>query len=245
MAGLAVVPISEARAELGGDCAVEGRLNPGLGCSSTSKGKPCTIAGKAGTCTNMRRPISSLIYCVCLPADGKVPEEVEGKAVSSSGLDKSCGNTVVFTVDKSSPQVLDIALPRNLGGEVVHLETYEGSFTVQTEPIDGNPNACAITLVEGEMTTPSFVLPNGTATGPNTFRFGTPISGQVDLVTGAYTAAARGSITNNLFSGLPTEGIYRGKVDFATGTITIDSTTLDAVPPSTPVSQPVGKQPPS
>jgi len=238
-----VVPISEARAELGGDCALQGGIQ-GLGCSSTSKGKPCKIAGKAGTCTDMKRPISSLVFCVCLPANGEVPEEVEGKAVSSSGLDKSCGNTVTFTADKSSPQVVDIALPRNLGGEVVHLATYEGSFTVQTEPIDGNPNACAITLVEGEMTTPSFVLPNGTETGPNTFRFGAPISGQVDLVTGTYTAAARGSITNDLFNGLPTEGIYRGKVDFATGTITLDSTTLDAAP-STPVVQSVGKLPPS
>ena len=220
------------RAELNGDCALEGRLNPGLGCSSSSKGKPCTIKGTAGTCTNMKRPIEDLYYCVCLPADNKVPQEVEGKATTTASVTKSCGMTATFQIDPSAPQIIDAVLPQSLGRQVVRFQEFSGWFTVSTRPIPGNPNACSLVIQQGQIKAPSATLPDGTQSGTNTFVFGPPdlSGGTLDLKSGAYTAFAAGVISNSRVGLISTAGSYRGTFDFATASVSLDSTTLDTYP---------------
>lgn len=241
-----------ADAELGGDCKLKapGFGNPGLGCNGV--GDACTINGNAGKCTNMKRRISSLIYCVCSPDGKKVPEEVEATAVADTALEPGCGQTATFHIDESLPHIVDIAFKEI--EEVVRLESFSGSFTVTTSPLAEDADArtesgevvatpasrCAISIENGEFVAPAFVLPDGRDTGVNVYTFG-PANGSagvLDLTTGKYTAATSGLISNALYPGLPTEGTYRGTVDFADGTITIDTTTIDRVDLVEPDAEP-------
>lgn len=219
-----------AQAELGGDCKLlnPGFGNPGLGCNGV--GDACSINGKAGICTNMKRRISSLIYCVCSPDGKEVPEEVEAKATARVALAAECGTTATFDIDTSSPHIVDIAFAKGDGGQVVRLESFTGSFSVTTAP-SSDSSRCQISIDSGEFTAPSFVLPDGRASGISVYTFDadSASSGVLDLSTGKYIASARGRISNALVSDLETIGTYRGTVDFAAGTITIDSTTLDLV----------------
>jgi hypothetical protein len=215
-----------AQAELGGDCKLKAPRfgNPGLGCNGV--GDACKINGKAGTCTNMKRKISSLIYCVCSPG-GEVPEEVEAKAVADAALEPGCGQTVTFHIDESAPHIVDIAFAAS--EEVIRLEEFSGSFTVTTSPLDDADDRCALSIDSGEFVAPPFALPDGRDTGVNVYTFGPAedSSGVLDLTTGKYSAATNGMISNALYPSVPTAGTYRGTVDFAAGTITIDTTTLD------------------
>ncbi len=234
---LLLSPGPRAEAELGGDCKLKAPQfgNPGLGCDGP--GAACTINGKAGKCTNMKRPISSLIYCVCSPDGTAVPEEVEAKAVAHKGLAAECGTSTELTIDERSPHIVDIAFPRSMGGKVVRLESFSGTFTVSTSPSDEDPSQCQITVESGLFTAPSFRLPDGRVTGVNTYTFDadSASSGTLDLTTGKYTAMAQGRISNDLYANLPTQGTYRGTVDFEAGTITIDTTTLDNLAEAVPV----------
>jgi hypothetical protein len=217
-------------ASLGGDCKLLSPEfgNPGLGCNGV--GDSCTIGGKSGTCTNMKRKISSLIYCVCSPG-GDVPEEVEAKATALpvGELAATCGSTTTFEIDTSAPHTVDIALPRSMGGQVVRAETFSGSFTVTTTAIADDPSHCLISIDSGEFSAGSVHLPDGRDTGVTTYRFGASdaSTGVLDLSTGRFTASAQGRIANDLYPDLVTDGTYRGTVDFAAGTITLDTTTVD------------------
>lgn len=234
--GLCLLLNPGAQAELKGDCTLLAPNfgNPGLGCAN--QGAACTINGAAGKCTNMRRPISSLIYCVCSPDGTKVPEEVEAKAVARAALPKACGFTAIFDIDESAPHIVDIAFPRGMGKKVVRLEAFSGSFTVKTIPLADDPTQCQIAIDSGEFVAPSFDLPDGRSSGLNIYTFASDnsASGTVDLSTGKYNLAANGRISNGLYSELPTLGTYRGTVDFDAGTITIDTTTLDELNRATP-----------
>jgi len=226
-----------AGAEVGGDCKLLAPQfgNPGLGCGK--KGAACKIAGKAGTCTNMQRPIESLIYCVCLPAGGEVPEEVEAKAVSATRLAPQCGQTAKLTIDQGAPHIVDVVFPPSMGGAVRRIESFSGSFTVTTTAIPGDPNHCQIQVDSGQFVAASMTLPDGRDTGVNTYTFVPGAgSGSLDLTTGKYTAATRGTISNALYAAIPTSGTYRGTVDFASGSITIDTTTLDALGAAVPAA---------
>jgi hypothetical protein len=122
------------------------------------------------------------------------------------------------------------------------LETFSGSFTVSTTAIDDDPSRCQIAIESGEFTAGSFQLPDGRVSGLNTYTFGpdNASSGTLDLTTGKYTASARGTISNDLYPELATAGTYRGTVDFAAGTLTIDTTTLDDLgPDADPVPHPI------
>lgn len=224
------------QAELKGDCTLRAPQfgNPGLGCAN--EGAACTINGAAGKCTNMKRAISSLIYCVCSPDGTKVPEEVEAKAVARTALPKECGFTATFDIDESAPHIVDIAFPRGMGKKVVRLEAFSGSFSVTTVPLADDASQCQITIEAGEFVAPSFLLPDGRNSGLNIYSFASDngSTGTVDLSTGKYNASANGRISNGLYSNLPTIGTYRGTVDFDAGTITIDTTTLDQLGQATP-----------
>lgn len=226
-----------AHASLGGNCKLLAPQfgNPGLGCAG--QGAACQINGKAGVCTNMKRKISSLIYCVCSPDGKKPPEEVEAKAVSQTALEQTCGGSATLTIDESAPHIVDIAFAEQL--EVVRVEDFSGSVTVSTAPLADDPGHCLLTIESGTFTAPSFTLPDGRSTGLNFYDLGTDTAstGSLDLSTGRYTATASGRITNDLYADLPTDGSYRGTVDFDAGTITIDTTTLDLV--DSPVAQPI------
>ena len=237
LAALLLGLAAPAAAELGGDCKLKAPEfgNPGLGCDSPGAG--CTINGKAGKCTNMKRAISSPIYCVCSPDGTAVPEEVEAKAVARGGVAKACGSTTEFTIDESAPHIVDIAFPRSMGGKVVRLESFTGSFTVTTTALDDDRDHCQVTIESGQFTAPSFRLPDGRETGINHYSFeaDNASSGMLDLTTGKYTAVAQGRISNGLYESIPTQGTYRGTVDFDAGTITIDTTTLDTLEEAVPL----------
>lgn len=237
MASLALLPAPDALAELGGNCELLAPEfgNPGLGCKG--EGDACTINGAAGKCTNMKRPIESVIYCVCSPDGEEVPEEVEATAVADSALATGCGSEATFHIDESAPHIVDIAFKTADGGEVVRIESFTGSFGVSTHPT-ADPDRCRLTIEWGDFTAPSFKLPDGTETGVNVYTFGPDAdsAGVLDLSTGKYRASARGHISNALYPDLPTRGTYRGTVDFDAGSITIDTTTLDLVDGDDPPS---------
>ncbi len=206
-------------------------VNPDSGCAIGVPGRSCIIKGLAGVCREIPVPLSSLVGCVCVPP-GTKPEESEGTASAGGSIPASCNETRVFTVNTGLPQSILVTLPDEYGGGMKVLNYFTGVFNVSTQPISGEPNLCNIVINSGIFNAPSFELADSTPTGENTFTFVYPAlsSGTLNLITGEYQAEASGRIVNSLYpAGIPTRGVYRGIVNFAEGSVTFDSTTIDYI----------------
>jgi sugar lactone lactonase YvrE len=135
-----------------------------------------------------------------------------------------------LSVEPSMPRTLTSELPSFLGGGSVVISNFTGRVTVSTQPISNDADHRALIVESGTFTAPSFLLPNGIATGPNTLTFG-PASqsdGLLNLTNGNYIASASATIVNDLFpNGFPVQGTYRGTFDFALGQASVRSRSTD------------------
>ncbi len=143
--------------------------------------------------------------------------------------------TATFLVDPDTPHTLTTEIPAFLGGGSIQLSNFTGRFTVSLHPIPNDPERAAIRIENGLFTAPSFVLPSGLETGPNTFTFGpgSESEGLIDLMTGEYSASDTATIVNDLIpQGFPVRGSYTGVYQAATGQISVQSQSTDYFPTS-------------
>jgi hypothetical protein len=106
-----------------------------------------------------------------------------------------------------------------------------GNVTVSLLPIPNEFERAVIRVDGGVFTAPSFRLPSGLETGPNTLRFGpsSQSSGILVLTNGSYAAFASATISNTLFpEGIRVRGNYSGSYDAVTGRATVQSQSADS-----------------
>jgi hypothetical protein len=140
---------------------------------------------------------------------------------------------VLVRLDPAQAQSVTTELPKYLGGGSVTISQFAGEVRLQVRPDPKDAGFLELTVLGGQFTAPSFDLPSGIASGPNTLTFGDPAlsSGRVNRATGEYVARASATIVNSLFPrGLPVLGSYRGVYDAASGKATLRSSSADRVP---------------
>ncbi len=138
--------------------------------------------------------------------------------------------TATLYPDINVPISLTTELPSFLGGGTVVISNFTGSVTVSLLPSLDDPDRAAIRIDSGTFTAPSFRLPSGLETGPNTLTFGDPSESGGFLVTsnGSYAASASATIRNTLFpEGIHVKGRYSGIYDPKTGRATVQSESAD------------------
>ena len=164
------------------------------------------------------------------------PTSATARAAAVTAATATCSDTVTLAMHPSASHALDAQIPDAYGGGTLHLTEFSGSLTASLLPIPADPNRCALRVDGGTFTAPSVPLPSGVATGPNTLTFGPTAQsdGVIDMTTGSFTATAGGRIVNDLFpEGILIAGFYTGTMDLASGSISVQSNTRDAIPVTT------------
>ena len=138
--------------------------------------------------------------------------------------------TVALQLDTNAARQVATEIPAFLGGGSVVLSNFSGSVIITATPLPNDSGQFALSIDGGSFTAPSFTLPSGLQSGPNTLTFG-PASqsgGMLIASNGQYTAYAWATIRNGLFpQGFPVRGTYTGTFNQATGKITVQSTSTD------------------
>ena len=143
--------------------------------------------------------------------------------------------TATMFPDTNSSMRVSTGIPAFLGGGTVVISNFSGSATISLVPIASDSERAVIRVEGGTFTAPSFRLPSGLETGPNTLTFGpsNQSGGLLILTNGSYTAFASATIRNTLFpDGIPVRGTYSGHYDPATGRASVQSRSTDSYYPS-------------
>jgi hypothetical protein len=168
----------------------------------------------------------TLLFLMLFPGAIDDAGSLRGQSVHAQEIP----DQVTLRLDSTMAHSLTSEVPSFLGGGSVVLSNFTGQVTVSLRAIPGEPDYRAITIENGVFTAPSFLLPNGIATGSNTLTFGSAVqsTGRFNTTNGNYTATATATIVNDLFpAGFPVQGTYSGAFDFASRRASVRSRSTD------------------
>jgi hypothetical protein len=156
----------------------------------------------------------------------------QGSAVAGPLRAEANGPSETATLDfePNAPHSLTTEIPSFLGGGSVEISNFTGRVTVSLHPIPNDTERAVIRIETGAFTAPSFRLPPGLETGPNTLTFGPATQSEGILVrsNGSYTIRASAMIVNDLYpQGFPVQGNYSGTFNEATGQASVQSESQD------------------
>jgi hypothetical protein len=226
-----IAPADNLHSEEGNCALVVPGVNPGAGCDNV--GDTCTGKWGSGTCGNLQHPLSSVVWCVCVPPGGVPPDEQETAQKMSTTDDLGDPPYALhFTVDQGAPEnVATIHVSDRMGGGDFDVTGFSGSIDVlvQEHP---HPDSVNLTVLSLQTTVPSFQLSDGRETGVNEITLfpDTYCGGAASIIDGGFRWVIVTEVTNDLFpssNSIMGLGEGYGTFDFATKTVSYSSMGLD------------------